>query len=247
MEGKTYRLTLCYDGTRYRGWQRLPNGALTVQGKAEEALSDVFGMPIEVSGSGRTDAGVHAKGQVASFRAPERPIGEILPKLRHLLPEDVGVIDLAYAPDRFHARLSAAEKTYQYRVWNSAAPDVFERRFRTQIQQPLDVDKMREAAALLVGTHDFLGFCANKHFKKSSVRTLSALAIERDGDELRFTLTADGFLYHMARILVGTLLEIGSGRREPDSIAEIFARKDRALAGETAPAKGLCLMEVRYE
>lgn len=247
MEGKTYRLTLCYDGTRYRGWQRLPNGALTVQGKAEEALSDVFGMPIEVSGSGRTDAGVHAKRQVASFRAPEKPIGEILPKLRHLLPEDIGVIDLSYAPDRFHARLSAVEKTYQYRVWNSAAPDVFERRFRTQILQPLDVDKMRGAAALLVGTHDFLGFCANKHFKKSSIRTLSALAIERNGDEIRFTLTADGFLYHMARILVGTLLEIGSGRREPDSIAEIFARKDRALAGETAPAKGLCLMEVRYE
>lgn len=247
MEGKTYRLTLCYDGTRYRGWQRLPNGALTVQGKVEEALSEVFGIPVEVSGSGRTDAGVHAERQVASFRAPEKPIAEILPKLRHILPEDIGVIDLICAPDRFHARLSAKQKTYRYRVWNSAEPDVFERRFRTQILQPLDVDKMREAAKLLVGTHDFLGFCANKHFKKSSVRTLSALTIERDGKELRFTLTADGFLYHMARILVGTLLEIGSGRRELDSIAEIFARKDRARAGETAPAKGLCLMEVRYE
>ena len=247
MGGKTYRLTLCYDGTRYRGWQRLPNGALTVQGKIEEALSEVFGMPIEISGSGRTDAGVHARGQVASFRAPERPVGAIVPQLRHLLPEDIGVIDLAYAPDRFHARLSAARKTYQYRVWNSAEPDVFERRFRTQIPQPLDLDAMRLAAALLEGKHDFLGFCANMHFKKSSVRTLDTLAIERDGDELRFTLTADGFLYHMARILVGTLLEIGCGRREIDTITEIFAKKDRALAGETAPAKGLCLMEVRYE
>ena len=248
MEGrKTYRLTLCYDGTRYRGWQRLPNGALTVQGKAEEALSEVFGTPIEVSGSGRTDAGVHAKGQVASFRAPERPIGEIVPKLRHFLPEDIGVIDLSYAPDRFHARLAATEKTYVYRVWNSAKPDVFERRFRTQIVQPLDVERMREAAGLLVGTHDFLGFCANKHFKKSSVRTLSALTIGQDGNEINFTLTADGFLYHMARILVGTLLEIGAGRRELDSIGAIFEKKDRALAGETAPAKGLCLMEVRYE
>ena len=248
MEGrKTYRLTLCYDGTRYRGWQRLPNGALTVQGKVEEALSAIFGTPVEVSGSGRTDAGVHAEAQVASFRAPERPVGEIVPKLRHLLPEDIGVIDLSYAPDRFHARLSATEKTYVYRVWNSAEPDVFERRFRTQIQQPLDLAKMREAAKLLVGTHDFLGFCANKHFKKSSVRTLSALTVERDGDEIRFTLTADGFLYHMARILVGTLLEIGAGRREIDSIAAIFETKDRALAGETAPAKGLRLMEVRYE
>ena len=248
MEGrKTYRLTLCYDGTRYRGWQRLPNGALTVQGKVEEALSAIFGTPVEVSGSGRTDAGVHAEAQVASFRAPERPVGEIVPKLRHLLPEDIGVIDLSYAPDRFHARLSAAEKTYVYRVWNSAEPDVFERRFRTQIVQPLDVERMREAAKLLVGTHDFLGFCANKHFKKSSVRTLRSLAIGQDGNEIRFTLTADGFLYHMARILVGTLLEIGAGRREIDSIGAIFEKKDRALAGETAPAKGLCLMEVRYE
>lgn len=247
MGGRTYRLTLCYDGTRYCGWQRLPNEKLTVQGKVEEALSEVFGTPIEVSGSGRTDAGVHAKGQVASFHAPEKPLGDVLPQLRHLLPEDIGVLDLAYAPERFHARLSAVEKTYQYRVWNSAEPDVFERRFRAQIYQPLDLAKMREAAALLVGEHDFLGFCANKHFKKSSVRTLCALSVEQDGNEIRFTLTADGFLYHMARILVGTLLEIGSGRREAASIAEIFARKDRALAGETAPAKGLCLMEVRYE
>ena len=240
-------MTLCYDGTRYRGWQRLPNGALTVQGKIEEALSEIFGMPIEVSGSGRTDAGVHAKGQVASFHAPEKPLEAIVPKLRHALPEDIGVIDLSYAPDRFHARLSATRKTYQYRVWNSAEPDVFERRFRTQVMQPLDVGKMREAAKLLEGEHDFLGFCANKHFKKSSVRTLYSLSIEQDGNEIRFTLTADGFLYHMARILVGTLLEIGSSKREIGSIAAIFEKKDRALAGETAPAKGLCLMEVRYE
>ena len=247
MGGRTYRLTLCYDGTRYRGWQRLPNGALTVQGKVEEALTEIFGTPVEISGSGRTDAGVHAVAQVASFHAPEKPPGEILPKLRHLLPEDIGAVDLSYAPDRFHARLSATRKTYRYRVWNSAAPDVFGRRFRTQVTQPLDVAKMREAAALLEGTHDFLGFCANRHFKKSSVRTLHALAIEQDGDEIRFMLTADGFLYYMARILVGTLLEIGSGRREIASIAEIFAKKERALAGETAPAKGLCLMEVSYE
>lgn len=247
MGERTYRLTLCYDGARYRGWQRLPNGALTVQGTVEEALSKLFGIPIEVSGSGRTDAGVHAEGQVASFRAPEKPIRQIVPQLRHLLPEDIGVVDLSYAPDRFHARLCATRKTYRYRVWNSEAPDVFLRRYRTRIRQPLEIGKMREAAKLLCGTHDFLGFCANKHFKKSSVRTLYALTIERDGDELRFDMTADGFLYNMARILVGTLLEIGSGRREPDSIAEIFETKDRALAGETAPAKGLCLMEVRYE
>ena len=239
-------MTLCYDGTRYRGWQRLPNGALTVQGKIEEALSEIFGMPIEVSGSGRTDAGVHAKGQVASFHAPEKPLEAIVPKLRHALPEDIGVIDLSYAPDRFHARLSATRKTYQYRVWNSAEPDVFERRFRTQVMQPLDVGKMREAAKLLEGEHDFLGFCANKHFKKSSVRTLYSLSIEQDGNEIRFTLTADGFLYHMVRILTGTLLEVGAGRRSAESVQAALWSLDRAQAGPTAPAQGLILWDLRY-
>lgn len=241
-----YRLTLEYDGTGFRGWQRLPNGVRTVQGRVEAALTEIFGEPIEISGSGRTDAGVHAVGQVASFHAPTRPTEAVLAQLRHLLPEDIGAVALEPAPERFHARLSATEKTYVYRLWNSAEPDVFQRRYRAQLAAPLDLPAMCAAAERMLGTHDFLGFCANKHMKKSSVRTLRRLEIERDGAEFRFSLTADGFLYHMARILVGTLLEIGQGRRSADSIVEIFSRKDRALAGETAPAKGLCLTEVRY-
>ena len=247
MGERTYRLTLAYDGTRYRGWQRLPNGAPTVQASVERALSELFGREILVSGSGRTDAGVHAEMQVASFTAPERPVEAALAQLRRRLPEDIGALSLEYAADRFHARLCATEKTYVYRVWNSAAPDVFERRYRVQLPQKLDLAAMREAAALMTGTHDFLAFCANRQFKKSSVRTLRRLDIVTDGAEVRFVLTADGFLYHMVRILVGTLLEIGTGRREAASVPEIFASRRRETAGETAPAKGLCLKEVRYD
>ena len=154
---------------------------------------------------------------------------------------------LEEASERFHARLNATEKTYVYRVWNSALPDVFERRYRTQVRQRLDLAAMERGAALLLGTHDFRSFCANKQLKKSSVRTLKRLELTRDGDELRFCLTADGFLYHMVRIIVGTLLEIGQGKRPAEDIGRILEARCREAAGETAPAKGLCLTEVRYE
>ncbi len=247
MERRTYRLILAYDGTGYKGWQRLPDGKITVQGRVEQALFEIFGEKIEISGSGRTDAGVHAKGQVVSFSAPELPTEKVLAQLRHLLPADIGAISLDYASDRFHARLCAVEKTYVYRVWNSPQPDVFGRRYRAFVPQKLDIEKMRRGAELLLGRHDFLAFCANKHLKKSSVRELKRLDITQEGEELRFTLTADGFLYHMVRILVGTLLEIGMGKREAESIPAIFASRKREMAGETAPARGLCLEEVRYD
>ena len=135
MGERNYRLTLAYDGTRYRGWQRLPQAGTTVQGKLEAVLSGIFEVPIEVQGSGRTDAGVHARGQVVSFHAPERPTTALLSELRRYLPEDIGALSLEYAPPRFHARLSAREKTYVYRIWNSAEPDVFERRWRADTRQ----------------------------------------------------------------------------------------------------------------
>ena len=247
MGERNYCLKLAYDGTRYRGWQRLPQDALTVQGKLEAVLSSIFGEPVEVHGSGRTDAGVHACGQVASFRAPERPTELLLRELRRYLPEDIGALSLQYAQPRFHARLSALEKTYVYRVWNSEMPDVFGRRWRVQLPAQLDLETMRAGAGALVGTRDFRAFCANRQRKKSSVRTLHRCEIVREGEELRFVLTADGFLYHMARIIVGTLLEIGLGKRQPGTLPELLARGIRAEAGETAPAKGLCLMEVRYQ
>ena len=247
MRERDYCLKLAYDGTRYRGWQRLPQAELTIQGKLENVLSRLFAQPVEVQGSGRTDAGVHALGQIVSFRAPEREPEALLRELRRWLPEDIGALSLEFAPERFHARLSAVEKTYVYRVWNSETPDVFERRWRVPFPQTLKLDEMRRAAAMLLGTHDFRAFCANKQLKKSSVRTLRRCEIERLGEEIRFTLTDDGFLYHMVRILVGTLLEVGTGKRCPEELPALLAGKCRADAGETAPAKGLCLMEVRYE
>ena len=244
---KNFRMLLAYDGTRYRGWQRLGNSGDTIQGKLETALSRILGTPVEVSGSGRTDAGAHAAGQVASFRA-ETVMGAelILRELRRYLPEDIGVLSLEEAPPRFHARLSATGKTYVYRVWNSAVPNVFERRYVYQMPEPLDLAAMERAAADLLGTHDFLAFSSNKHFKKSSIRTITDLQIQRIGPEVRFTVTGDGFLYNMVRILVGTLLEIGVHRREADSMPAILASRRRENAGETAPARGLCLMEVYY-
>lgn len=246
MGRRTYRLTLCYDGTRYRGWQRLPD-ADTVQGRVEAALSEAFGEAIEIDGSGRTDAGVHASAQVASFRAQELPLDSALTKLRAALPADIGAVSLAYAPDRFHARLSATEKLYTYYIHNSPSPDVFDRKYRARIPQKLDLQAMRFAAEKICGTHDFIAFCSNKHFKKSSIRTVKSIEIYEEGDDLRIVLCADGFLYNMARIIVGTLIEIGLGKRQADSVDEIFAQGRRALAGETAPAKGLFLTEVRYE
>ena len=241
-----YKLILSYDGTRYRGWQRLPDGSATVQGRIEQVLSRLFDAPIEVSGSGRTDAGVHALGQVASFHA-DRLISpeDLLRDLRRYLPEDIGVRSAELAEPRFHARLSAVGKTYRYRVWNSDEPCVFDRRYVYIFPDPLDETAMRRAAERMCGTHDFRGFSAART-NKSTVRTLSSIQIERLGPELRFTLTGDGFLYRMVRILVGTLLEIGRGDRDAACIDEIFAGGVRAEAGFTVPAKGLCLMEVQY-
>ncbi len=246
MGEQNYRLIISYDGTRFKGWQRLP-GENTIQGRIESALSDIFDLPIEIHGSGRTDAGVHAAGQVASFHGPFCDKKRLLSQLRHRLPADIGILSVDYAPERFHARLSATDKTYCYRIWNSSAPDVFGRLYRVPIHQSLDMEAMQRAMSLCLGKQDFLAFCSNKHFKKSSVRRLYEFSLHKDGPELTFTLRADGFLYNMVRILVGTVLEVGMGQRSPESIPAIFASRRREDAGETAPAGGLCLMEVGYE
>ena len=243
---RNLRLHICYDGTRYRGWQRLSNSDATIQGKLEQALSRILGEPIEVSGSGRTDACVHAKGQVASFRCESAmPCDTILKQLRRYLPEDIGIYSCKEASQRFHARLNAKEKTYCYRVWNSDEPCVFERRYMTVIPEVLDVRAMQEAAERLVGEHDFSAFCANPKMKKSTVRYIRSLDIRQHGNELRLTVTGNGFLQGMVRIITGTLLEVGMGKRPATSIPGLFGGK-RADAGFMAPPQGLCLMEVFY-
>lgn len=241
-----YRLTLCYDGTRYNGWQKQGNTPNTIQEKLETLLSRMLSQPIEVAGSGRTDAGVHAAKQVVSFRADtDRSPQEILRELRQYLPEDIGAVSLEPAPPRFHARLNCTGKTYLYRVWNSDAPCVFQRRYVYAYSQALDLTAMEQAAGYLLGTHDFQGFCGRK-MKKSTVRTVRTIEINRTGEEVRLRFTGDGFLYRMVRILTGTLLEVGDGRRSPESVSDVLASRDRAQAGFLAPAKGLILEDVTY-
>lgn len=244
---QNYKLVLCYEGTRYRGWQRQGNTSGSIQEKLEVLLSRMLEQPVELAASGRTDAGVHARMQVCSFRAKtERSPETILAELRRYLPEDIGAVSLEEAEPRFHARLSCREKTYLYRVWNSDAPNVFSRRFQYRIPEALDLEAMRRAAALLCGEHDFAAFCSLKNSKRSTVRELRSLEILQEGEELRLFFTGDGFLYNMVRILTGTLLETGLGLRSAESVAEALRSGDRALAGPTAPAQGLFLWEVQY-
>ncbi len=242
-----FRLDLCYDGSRYRGWQRLGDSEHTIQGKLEQVISRMVGRPTEVIGSGRTDGGVHAMGQVANFHAETAlSAAEILAYLRRYLPEDIGVLAVTEVDPRFHSRYQAAEKTYRYRIWNADVPCVFERKYVWQVPEPLNLDAMAAGAALLLGTHDFLPFSSLKKSKKSTVRTLKQLEINRVGPELQITAVADGFLYHMVRILVGTLVDIGQGKLLPAEISAVFEAGVRADAGQTAPPQGLCLMEVKY-
>ena len=244
---QNYKLTLCYDGTKYKGWQRQGNTDNTIQAKLEMLLSRLLESPVEVAGSGRTDAGVHAYCQVCSFRADtDMSADEILSALRRYLPEDIGAVSLTKAAPDFHARLSCREKSYLYRIWNSDLPNVFSRRYTYAFPDALNLDEMRRAAALMLGKHDFTSFCANKHMKKSAVRELRSIEIYRHEEELRILLTGDGFLYNMVRIIVGTLIEVGIGAKSADSIPDILRAKDRSRAGFTAPAQGLALYEVKY-
>lgn len=243
---RNLRLDICYDGTRYRGWQRLAGREDTIQGKLETALSRILEEPIEISGSGRTDAGVHAKGQVANFHCESTMTAEeILTRLRKYLPEDIGIYSCKDVSPRFHARLNAKEKTYCYRIWNSESPCVFQRRFVTVMPERIDIAAMEQAAEMLCGEHDFSAFCGNAKMKKSTVRYIRAISITRQGEEVHLTFTGNGFLHNMVRILVGTLIEVGRGQREAASIPELFGSK-RAEAGFLAPPQGLCLEEVFY-
>ena len=243
---RNLRLDICYDGTRYRGWQRLPGRDDTIQGKLETVLSRILGENIEISGSGRTDAGVHALGQVANFHCRSTlPASKILDELRRYLPEDIGIYSCREVSDRFHARLNAREKTYRYRIWNSEEPCVFQRRFVSVMPERLDLDSMNRAAQHLLGEHDFSAFCGNAKMKKSTVRQLRSLTVVRQSEEIVITVTGDGFLHNMVRIIVGTLVEVGRGERTSESIPDLFGGK-RSEAGFLAPPQGLCLQEVFY-
>lgn len=242
-----YKLTIQYDGSRYDGWQKQGNTDNTIQGKLEEVLSRLAGEPVEVHGAGRTDGGVHAIGQVASVRLNgQRDPAEVMDHLNRYLPEDIAVIAAERAEERFHARLSARGKVYRYALRLGSVPDVFRRKYQYRLEGALDLQAMERAAALLCGTHDFRAFCANRRYKKSTVRTLSAIDIEVKDADLTITFHGDGFLYHMVRILTGTLIEVGQGLRRPEEMEEILSSRDRTRAGKTVPAQGLTLVCVEY-
>ena len=244
---RNFKMVLCYDGSRYKGWQKQGNTDNTIQTKMETLLSRLLDQPVEIAASGRTDAGVHAREQVCSFRADtDMTCFVMLTELRKFLPEDIGILSLQEAEPRFHARLGCREKTYVYRVWNSNEPNVFERKYMYRFPAQLNINAMREAADMLLGEHDFTAFCSNKHMKKSAVRTLKSIEIECRGSELRFILTGNGFLYNMVRIIVGTLLEAGSGQRSIESVGGALRSKERCNAGFTAPPHGLFLWEEKY-
>ncbi|SFR81174.1 tRNA pseudouridine(38-40) synthase TruA [Anaeromicropila populeti] len=244
---KNIRICLEYDGTRYDGWQKQENTDMTIQGKLEVLLKKMTGENIEIHGSGRTDAGVHAFGQIANFHTSTKmSVDEIMNYMNEYLPKDIAVVNVSEEAPRFHSRLNARKKIYCYRIWNSKVSNVFQHRFLYQLAEELDLEKMREAAEIMTGTHDFKGFCSNKRMKKSSVRTIEKISIEKIENEIQIRFTGDGFLYHMVRILTGTLIEIGMGKRKIETVLEIFEKKDRQLAGYTAPPNGLVLEKVEY-
>jgi tRNA pseudouridine38-40 synthase len=243
---RTIRLLIEYDGTDYRGWQVQPDGP-TVQEKIEAALRRLTGESVRVAGAGRTDAGVHAAGQVASFRTPSRlPAATIARALNALLPPDIAVLSAEEAAASFHARFSAVRKRYRYSILNRPVRPALGRRTVLHVPRSLDERAMREAARCLVGTHDFSSFRCNSGKEDAPVRTVQALAIERRGDLVTIEIEAASFLYKMVRSIAGTLIAVGRGKAPPSEVAAILAARDRSRAFPTAPACGLCLLSVEY-
>lgn len=220
----------------------------TIQGKIEDVLTQMLAHKVEIHGAGRTDAGVHAQAQVAHFKVhTQQTPDEMKTYLNRYLPEDIAVTHCEIVDERFHARLNAIGKRYRYRIWNSTVPNVFERKYLCRIEEPLRVDAMRCAAAYFVGKHDFKAFCGNKRIKKSTVRTLYTLAIEQIGHEICITFEGTGFLQNMVRILTGTLVEVGLGKRAPEDVVRVLESLDRGQAGITMPPHGLILDAVFYD
>lgn len=242
-----YKLTFCYDGTRYRGWQNQNNVTNTIQHKMEMVLSDILHEPTSLQASGRTDAGVHAHMQVANFHSSQDlETDKILSQLRHQLPQDIGALILEKAPDDFHARLNCTGKSYRYYLWNSEDPCVFQRRYRTVLTEPLNLVAMQKAATLFLGTHDFSAFTSSRNKKHSSVRTIREITIRKEGPEIIMEYSADGFLYNMVRILTGSLIEVGLGEKTKEDLIDALESGIRADAGFTAPPQGLFLWNVEY-
>lgn len=245
-EKQNYRMMISYDGTNYRGWQRLKNDEKSIQFKIEKVLSELYKSEIKIIGSGRTDAGVHAKCQVANFHADSTfTTDEIYKYANHYLPEDIAINKIELVDEQFHSRFNVYEKHYQYKIWNGIHSSVFERKNSYWIKESLNIDKMIEAAKLLIGKHDFLGF-STKSKKKNTIREIYNISITSQDSMIIVDIFGEGFLYNMIRIIVGTLIEIGQSKKDIDIIERVFLNGIREEAGFTVPGKGLCLINVTY-
>lgn len=253
MRQKNIKMVISYDGSRYLGWQRLGGKHKTqsIQGYLEDILEDIAGHSVAMIGSGRTDAGVHALGQVANFHVPSsfflsHTLKELQEQCNAILPEDIRILSVEEVAANFHSRYSATEKTYEYHVDTREVPVVFTRKYALWEPKQLDLAAMRECSRLFVGKHDFKGFSTQKKSEKDTVRTIFDFNIKKKEEELIFSVCGDGFLYNMVRILVGTLLEVGRGERTRQQVAEALRTGDRQLAGYTVSSVGLFLKEVKY-
>ncbi|RHQ01314.1 tRNA pseudouridine(38-40) synthase TruA [Roseburia sp. AM51-8] len=244
---KNYKLKISYDGSRYFGWEHQPDRE-TIQGKIETVLARMVDKDmVDVIGAGRTDAGVHARAMIANVQldtqmSPE----EIRDYANRYLPDDIAILEVREAADRFHARYKAVGKTYQYTCFDGPVKPVFDRKYYTPLDQELDVEAMQEAAHFLEGKHDYKSFCGNSRMKKSTVRIVDTITVRRRKGYVYLTFHGTGFLQNMVRIMSGTLIEVGLGRKRPEEVGEILEACDRKVAGPTAPAKGLCLLKVDY-
>ena len=243
-----YKIEIAYQGTCYLGWQQLggEERSNTIQGILNALLSDICGEKVHLIGASRTDANVHALGQVANFHTSHKCTEDMLPAWNRGLPADIQILSLEQVSKDFHSRYAAVAKQYEYQIYCEGKPSPFKRNTCLEVNDSLNIDAMRKAAILLTGTHDFAGFASQMPDGRSTIKTISSIGMEKQGQLLTITYEGDGFLYHMIRILTGTLIEIGLHKREANSIREIFDSRDRRLAGPTIDGKGLCLKKVYY-
>ncbi|MFZ7134084.1 MAG: tRNA pseudouridine(38-40) synthase TruA [Eubacteriales bacterium] len=244
---RNIKLTIEYDGSRYSGWQKLKDNKDTIQGKIEKVISEMVGKPTGIIASGRTDAGVHARGQIANFHIPvSLSLEEIHQYMNHYLPQDIVIKEIEEVPEKFHSRYHAKKKKYTYYIWNHQTPSVFLRKYSYHVAEKLRFPVMEKAMKQIVGTHDFIGFSSVKKTTKSTVRTIHDIHIVSEKHLLAFTFVGDGFLYNMIRIIMGSLLEISQNKKEISHIDQVFQSGVRAQAGVTVPPQGLFLEEVNY-
>ncbi len=243
---RNYKITISYDGTRYKGWQRQGLTSQTIQEILEQSAEKILGYPVELHGSGRTDAGVHSIGQVASMKTAGLVPEDFCEKWNHILPDDIQIRSAVLVKSGFHGRYSAIGKHYRYVVDMREKPSVFRHKYSCHYPYYLDIEAMGQAISYLIGTHDFTAFTDDKG-EKSKVRTIHKIDIHKENEELYIDFYGDGFLYHMVRILSGTLLQIGTGEKQAEDVPKMLRSKNRQESGFLAPAKGLFLVEVEYE